>query len=498
MANEPKSINDVLDRAALAGAIERAATGKPFKLTRSVPKIWGNRRGIETIMTREEAHELIERARGKTPADWLSWMHAGQALHICGSPTEGLRCAKVAMEMNPCSETMLNVAVILECMGEFGDALDLATRAIMRDPNDQFAGLLWAQGHLRLGHWEEAWQAFEHYCWGRIWEVGFEKYIPQWQGEPLEGKRILVLQGGGFGDNIMFMRWFRDLKEMGAEITYACPDVMVPLLDFHPWIDRLMPTHEGPNPDKEDDLPEVIAEGIDKLGYIDVSEVSDEIKEKVRDAYNRGGDILAICETFGVKFISQFDYFTPIMGIPRRLNASVASVEAHPEPYITAKHPWLKSPRRQPTVGICWMGAERLDPRRHRSLNKTQCEALLQAGRSAGVTWVNLQYGMQPPIEMSQPPIHNWSDTADIVAGLDLVITVDTGVMHLAGAMGKPTWAMIPGLSDWKFLLDRNNMAFYPSVRVFRNKGEGIDNALADVIYELNLINTPASLLKPT
>jgi hypothetical protein len=136
----------------------------------------------------------------------------------------------------------------------------------------------------------------------------------------------------------------------------------------------------------------------------------------------------------------------------------------------------------KPLVGVCWSGAEKLDPRRHRSLDAEQAKRLLSV---QSVEWVSLQYDVVPPVEILRPAIKDWSDTAAIIDALDMVVTVDTGVMHLAGAMGKPTWVCLPGLSDWKFLLGRSDSVFYPSLRLFRNKGIGLDNALDDVIAQL-------------
>lgn len=411
--------------------------GRPVHLTEDTP--FGL--GLEAIMTKAEAVDIINRAAGKTPADWLSYMHLGTALHICGDSKAGLKFARKAVEMHRCATTLLDLAVILETFGQFDEALVLSIEANKLDPTNQFAGLLFAQGQLRQGRWSEAWEDFERYCWGRLWEVGLEEYIPQWQGEDLEGKRILVLQGGGFGDNLMFMRWFHNLKQLGAHITYACPDVMVPLLEGHPWIDRLLPTHEGP---ETDELPEV-----------DLS-------------------------------VKEFDCFVPIMGLAKRCIATVRYTEIISKrivPYIKPKHAAPIRKNQKPLVGFCWAGAEKLDPRRHRSLTMGQAREILSC---ENVDWVNLQFGIPPPaISVWQPVLANWGDTADLIAGLDLVITVDTGVMHLAGAMGKPTWVLLPGLSDWKFLLGRDDSPFYPSLRLFRNRGEGIEDALQQVMAAL-------------
>lgn len=429
------------------------ADGKPARITDAGP--WKDRLGLEFIVTREQAFELLDRARGKTPADWLSWTHLGVCLQIAGETEKGLAAARRALAMHCNSLTLLNVAVILESLGRFDEAFELSSKAIKLDPEDQFAGLLWAQGLLRQGRWKEGWKPFEWYSWGTMWEDDLGKLIPKWEGASLFGKRILVIQNGGFGDNMMFMRWLKNLKQMGAHVTYACPDVMVPVLENHPWIDRLMPTREGYEGSDTPDLPE-----------FDLYVVKDNEP--------------------------QFDYFIPMMGLALRFNARVETmkwsgpyIQANPEK-VKLRRYVLNAPNRAfKKVGICWMGAERLDPRRHRSLDVEQTSRLL---RYTGVDWICLQYGMNPPVggeHIFNPQMKDWSDTAAIIECCDLVVTVDTGVMHLAGAMQKPCFVILPGLSDWKFLLGRDDSPFYPSLRLFRNQGEGLDNALDQVIEAL-------------
>lgn len=423
-----------------SGMAPRSVDDRPIHLTP-----WG----VERVMTRKEAFATA--AHAPDESDWLSLMNYGTALYVLGDSDRSRAIAARAAKLFPNSSTLLNLAVILEGYGEFDKSLALAEEAVRRDTTNQFAGLLWAQGLLRQGRWTEGWEPFCWYCWGRIW-AEMEQYIPEWRGESLAGKRILVLQGGGFGDNLMFFRWVGEVKKLGAHVTYACPGPveenpfhkttgdMTELLTGHPWVDRLIPTYEGPETNW---LPEFDAQIV---------------KDGVR----------------------QYDYFAPIMGLPKVFKTTVDTIPGT-EPYI---FPQYRNPRphvtRKLQVGVSWKAGEVLDPRRHRSLNDEQAKRLLSVD---SVEWVSLQLDM-PPVPIHQPDVKGWVKTRDVIADLDMVVTVDSSIAHLAGAMGKPTWVLIPGLSDWKWLLNRDDSAFYPSLRLFRNKGLGMENALDSVLAE--------------
>ena len=198
---------------------------------------------------------------------------------------------------------------------------------------------------------------------------------------------------------------------MGAHVTYACPGdarehpehktsgSMVALLEGHPWVDGLIPTHEGPETNW---LPEFDAA----------------IMKDGKPCY---------------------DYFIPIMGLPNIFRTTVETIPAQ-YPYLPRPRPDLKITlpearvRRGARVGLCWKAGEVLDPRRHRSLTTAQAEQILQVNH---VEWINLQYQTAAPRLIESPAMDDWLDTQNVIDSLDLVLTVDSGVMHLAAAMGK-------------------------------------------------------------
>jgi tetratricopeptide (TPR) repeat protein len=340
----------------------------------------------------------------------------------------------VLLERN--SSTLFNLAFAYEMVGRFDLSFPLVEQALMLDLSNPFAGLLYAEGLIRRGDWRNGWRLYERYCWGDVWaELALER--PEWRGGEIAGKRILILPPAqGCGDLIMLLRWCGELKKLGAYVIYTCSAMMEKLLEGHKWIDRLIV--------------------IGNTGQAD--------------------------ET--IILLEEFDCFASLMSLPASFGATPETVPWD-GPYIEAKGTGnreqgiaekIESGRNgRPLVGLCSQAGETNDPRRIRSLTESQREQLLAID---SVEWVSLDYGREPLIE-------DWTDTAALIDALDLVVSVDTGVMHLAGAMAKPTWAILPGHSDCKFLLDRNDSPYYPTLRLFRNQGAGTANAVESVISAL-------------
>lgn len=309
------------------------------------------------------------------------------------------------------------------------------------DPTNEIVGGAYADSLIRFGRWEDAWPLYEKYHTNWDW-LGIKGVIKSWQGphQPLAGKRLLVIDGGGFGDNLIFLRWMERLRQDGAHISYVCPFLLAPLVANHPWIDVVIPNHNyqwSINP---------------------------------RD----------------------YDYYVPLLALAARYGVH-SPTRLWRGQYVFAdarksalRRMCLDRASGVPRVGICTKAGEGAYPRKYKSLSRDQARRLLHASTPAGIDWVSLQYDEPLPTEdqipVLEPSIKDWSDTAAIVDNLDLVITVDTGLAHLAGAMNKSVWLMLPGRSSWPFLLGRNDSPFYPSMRIFRNHQEGLDLAVDHVI----------------
>lgn len=407
-----------------------------------VPRPYQTEYGVQKMMSSLDATRIIEEFALAPSDDWLDLSNFASALYVSQRDLEALVVAQRVATLERNSSTLLNLAIILETFSRFDEAFVIIEEAYRMDPNNELVGSTYSDALIRFGRWEDGWPLHEHYHadWGWL-----TKLIPLWDGphQRLAGKSILVLDGGGFGDNLIFLRWMERLKQEGARVSYVCPYLLAPLLAGNKFIDEIIPNHNyqwSMNP-------------------------------------------------------SDFDYFVPILGLAHRFGAT-APMRLWHGPYIFAD--LAKSKLRAmcldrasgiPLVGICTKAGEAAYPRKYKTLTKNQSRRLLHASTPAGIQWISLQYDEPLPTEdkviVFEPAIKDWSDTAAIIDNLDLVITVDTGVAHLAGAMGKPTLLMLPGRSSWPFLLGRSDSPFYPSMRIFRNESLGLDHAVNETIDAL-------------
>ena len=275
-----------------------------------------------------------------------------------------------------------------------------------------------------------------------FWDTSWGKFklaFPIWNGEPLKGKRIGVPSWEGFGDAIMFFRWTELLHAIGAKVVFYCKEELAPLFEGHKWLYRVVPI------------------------------VNSEVYLSTED----------------------FDYFLPLVAMPNRFNVSrkpfpwsgpyLPVNPKPPKPFSFGGADDTAAIQRliKPRVGLCTKAGEHTAAFSTRTLSAEQKAKILAVD---SVDWVSLEYGENREIK-------NWADTAHIVEDLDFVVSVDTGVLHLAGAMGKTAWGIIPGgLGAAWFGVKRTDSVWYPSMRIFRNPDPGLDQAIEEVIQELRSI----------
>ncbi len=247
--------------------------------------------------------------------------------------------------------------------------------------------------------------------------------------EDINGKKILVYDEQGLGDSIHFLRYLTMLKEKGAFVIFVCdPRIAVLLRDFKD-IDLLIEKKE-----------------------INQSE-------------------------------TDFDYYVPLLSLPFYFNTNLDSIPARvpylfPDTKLYEKWKRFFDKSNKFKIGIVWAGNPNHTGDRHRSCSINEFKKVFSL---PGTEFFSLQKGdALKQLEGTDLPLHvldefikSFEDTAAIIANLDLVISVDTSVAHLAGALGKPVWTLLPKLPDWRWLLVREDSPWYPTMRLFRQTETG-------------------------
>ena len=343
-----------------------------------------------------------------------------------------------------------NMGLALRRLGRHREALAAHARAMAADsgnPRPRFnAGMV----HLTLGDFEAGWPLYEARM--EVDEVvrmaGLRTGPPRWRGEPIAGRTLLVEAEQGLGDTIQFVRYLPLLKSLpnakGASVTLACDRAMLRLLSGFPGTDRLLEKPPARRP-----LP--------RGHHLTVSLMS----------------LPAIFETTETAIPAQ----TPYLNVQPALTKQWAT---------RIDGSGLK-------VGLVWAGRPQHENDRNRSLALTDLAPL---AKIRGVSFYSLQKG-PAEIELGTPPkgmkitalggrFADFADTAAAIANLDLVITVDTAVAHLAGALGKPVWNLLSHVPDWRWMLQREDSPWYPTMRLIRQDAPGDwTTVIADVATSL-------------
>lgn len=379
-----------------------------------------------------EAETWLRRAVELDPR-CLEALNLGALLTVAGRFREAEAMCMKAIALSPESpQPWSNLGVLYAGMKREAEAEQCHRTAMSLDAEHLASRFNLAYLLLRQGRYEEGWACLE----ARRWYAGFATRMPcpRWQGEPLAGKSILIGYEAGHGDMIQFVRYAAVLREQDpASIDLVC----------HPALRTLFAGQCG----------------IDHVHGFD---------EEIPD---RG-----------------WDYWTPPLSVPVPLpDHARDDPGADPVPPRGAgKNRRLAAPSLPaggPGVGLVWKGNPRFENDAHRSL--PSLAVLAPLGGVPGIRFVSLQKGAgedeaaHPPTGLRLtslgPQLADFADTAAVVNQLDLVISVDSAVAHLAGALGVPCWILLPDYqTDWRWLKERTDSPWYPGiVRLFRQKQAG-------------------------
>jgi tetratricopeptide (TPR) repeat protein len=436
LALQPDFITDFVNRAHLLERLSRPAEAleslnRALDLNPAHVEILIKRAHVlHRLGRREDAFESADRAVKLNPQQLSALNMRGMLLDDLGRRSEACADFEAILAMDPgYADAITNRAILHARAGEFAEALAAYDRSLALKPAQSNAIYNRAVVRLVLGDWiqgfrefESRWTLFPHEA-SRL-----RRLAPMWDGQAdLNGKTLLLHHEQGYGDTLQLCRYATVVKRRGAKVVIAVPAALK----------RLMSTLAG--------SPSVASES---------------------------------------EPVPQHDFHCPLMSLPMTLGTTPSTVPAS-VPYLRADpkiaHRWHEQlgARQRVRIGLCWSG------RRYPPINTTRdmsfdAVALLlsldadfyclqtelteeersRLAAHANIRWFGDQFG-------------DFADTAGLIVNLDLVITVDSAVAHLAGALGKPVWLMNRYATCWRWLLQRSDSPWYPNLRLFRQPALG-------------------------
>jgi hypothetical protein len=380
----------------------------------------------------EAAIESYGAALAEDPTLAEAHLNRGNALKELEHWAEALAAYDAVLRLRPGDAVALsNRGIVLKELHRFDEALGDFDRAIACDPTNITArynrGLL----ALLLGRLPEGFDDYET-RWldprGSLHALRRDFTAPRWNGdEPLGGRRILLYAEQGFGDTLQFCRYIPTIAAAGAHVVLEVPAALVALLADLEGVTR------------------IVAAG---------------------------------------RALPTFDCHCPLMSLPFAVGTTLATIP-HRIPYLHAEAAKVQAWRARlaglprPWVGLAWAGS----PVHRNDRNRSMALHTLLTALPAELRYVSLQKFV-PASDRAvldaagrlhdwTDELHDYSDTAALIEALDVIVAVDTSVAHLAGSLGKPCWVMLPFHPDWRWLLDRRDSPWYPSLVLFRQPARG-------------------------
>jgi tetratricopeptide (TPR) repeat protein len=375
-----------------------------------------------------EALEAIGRAIQLRPGAAENHAGLGNVLRDMNQLDDAMHAYDQAIQLRADHVDALNGrGIVLYRLGRFSEAGEMFRAAMQSNPSSAMAHFNLSQVLLIAGDYSDGWREYEY----RVQQHRHRFYFrdlskPQWLGEPIAGKRILLRGEQGFGDALQFIRFAKNVAELGADVIVATQPELIRLIRTSPGVSRVI-RHE-------------------------------EIDQ------------------------TEFDLHASLLSLPLRFDVNADLFPAN-VPYVFPDsadvEKWKSRLATLPgrmKVGLAWRGRSLPDPRR-----SIAARAIAPLMDLADVAWISLQ----KPTDQDEPEEHpggltdftaeltDFAETAALMKSLDLIITIDSAVAHLAGALGKPTWTLLPFAPDWRWRLDRSDCPWYPTMTLFRQKTIG-------------------------
>jgi len=372
----------------------------------------------------DEAVLYYQWALALQPDNTETYLKLGLAFMLQGRLDQAVASYERAVALQPGNaEAHLILASGLRQQGRLDEAVLACRSAVALRPDDAVAHVFLSSLLLTQGRFHEGWQELE---WRLEWN---ERNIPQtlWQGEDLSGRTLLIWAEQGFGDSIQFARYVNMVMTPGRRILVEVEKPLLKLFQDSFGVDGVF--------SREQERP-------------------------------------------------HFDFHIPFVSLPQRMGTDLNTIPAD-IPYLRADPSLLQCWKQRldtfggPKIGIVWAGS----PEHRKDFARSiPFDVFRRALPVSGIDLFSLQVGPRASdrrasndlkIEGISDHFADYADTAAAIRNLDLCVTVDTSVAHLAGALGRPVWVLIPFLSDYRWLLYREDTSWYPSMRLFRQERLG-------------------------
>lgn len=395
----------------------------------------------------DEALVSFDRAIALEPDLFEALRNRGTLLYRLGRFDEAVASYDRALALKPDVEILRNRGVALYDLRRLDEAVASYDHALALKPDYPQVQLSRAMALLRAGDLARGFEIFRWYFqrYGRRQELA-SITCPDWEGEPLAGKRLVVFADDGYGDSLQFVRYVPMAAARGAHVTLLVPSPLLRLLRA-----------SLPGIEVADRLPETAA----------------------------------------------FDFQAPMRSLPGLFGTTLETIPAR-TPYLLADPGaaafWSRRLAALPgcKVGLAWAGARGRPFDARRSLALARFAPLAAV---PGVRFVSLQVDESAGQVHAAPDelqlvdwtgdIHDFADSAALIAGLDLIITVDTAVAHLAGALGRPVWILSRYDGCWRWLVNRHDSPWYPTARLFHQPAMGEwKPVIADVAAALAMFSS--------
>ena len=378
------------------------------------------------------------------------------ALNKINETKKALEIYKKVVELSPSTASAYyNVGYTLKKLNNIEASLPFFEKAVQLNPESSFMRFGISLAYLTAGDFTRGWKEYEH-RW-KAHNIPQKQFnTPMWTGQSLDGKTILLCTEQGLGDSFQFIRYAKVVKEMGATVIFQSKQSLVNILSLCPYIDQIIVNNQHAS---EQELP-------------------------------------------------SFDYYAPLMSMPFLCGTTLQNIPGK-EPYLYADETLIQhwqtilEKDKNFKIGVCWQGNQTFKTKdlqnvfSGRSIKLQYLQSLMNI---EGISVYSLQKCNKQNQLQTLPnncTLHifdtnfdeahgSFCDTAAIIKSLDLTITIDTSIAHLAGGLGAPVWVLLPNPPDFRWMTNIDYSPWYPTMKLFRQQHTGVwQDVIQHVTQEL-------------